>query len=169
MLKIHLHRFNPSTCFFSVPLSLVLHSVRLSCRQHCCCCCSSRCRRPVSNHCQGHRGHGASFRLPVLPLAFLLLLLLVAEGQSQTIVKDIEDMVRQYVDKPSCIILAVSPANQDIATSDAMKLAREVDPEGEGCGSRKAAIASRQLGSGLAMSTFQPQSHGGRDDATLLL
>lgn len=29
------------------------------------------------------------------------------------------------------IILAVSPANQDIATSDAMKIAREVDPTGE--------------------------------------
>lgn len=28
------------------------------------------------------------------------------------------------------IILAVSPANQDIATSDAMKIAREVDPTG---------------------------------------
>ena len=32
--------------------------------------------------------------------------------------------------QPNCIILAISPANQDIATSDAMKLAREVDPHG---------------------------------------
>ncbi|KAK7848291.1 dynamin-related protein 1c, partial [Quercus suber] len=32
---------------------------------------------------------------------------------------------------PNCIILAISPANQDIATSDAIKLAREVDPSGE--------------------------------------
>ncbi|KAL8268486.1 hypothetical protein R6Q59_002284 [Mikania micrantha] len=32
---------------------------------------------------------------------------------------------------PNSIILAISPANQDIATSDAMKLAREVDPSGE--------------------------------------
>ncbi|XP_035546215.1 dynamin-related protein 1E-like [Juglans regia] len=30
-----------------------------------------------------------------------------------------------------CIILAISPANQDIATSDAIKLAREVDPSGD--------------------------------------
>ncbi|MFS7889320.1 putative dynamin central domain, dynamin, GTPase domain, Dynamin superfamily [Helianthus anomalus] len=29
------------------------------------------------------------------------------------------------------LILAISPANQDIATSDARKLAREVDPSGE--------------------------------------
>ncbi|OIT33421.1 dynamin-related protein 1e [Nicotiana attenuata] len=33
--------------------------------------------------------------------------------------------------RPNCIILAISPANQDIATSDAIKLSREVDPTGE--------------------------------------
>ncbi|KAG5531034.1 hypothetical protein RHGRI_025851 [Rhododendron griersonianum] len=33
--------------------------------------------------------------------------------------------------KPNCIILAISPANQDIATSDAIKLAKEVDPTGD--------------------------------------
>ncbi|KAG9142268.1 hypothetical protein Leryth_007688 [Lithospermum erythrorhizon] len=53
------------------------------------------------------------------------------EGQSESIVQDIELMVRSYVEKPNCIILAISPANQDIATSDAIKLAREVDPSGE--------------------------------------
>lgn len=34
--------------------------------------------------------------------------------------------------QPNSIILAVSPANQDIATSDAIKLARDVDPQGNG-------------------------------------
>ncbi|KAJ7942869.1 Dynamin [Quillaja saponaria] len=53
------------------------------------------------------------------------------EGQPDSIVEDIENMVRSYVEKPNCIILAISPANQDIATSDAIKLAREVDPSGE--------------------------------------
>ncbi|XP_021755181.1 dynamin-related protein 1E-like [Chenopodium quinoa] len=53
------------------------------------------------------------------------------EGQPESIVQDIEDMVRTYVEKPNCIILAISPANQDIATSDAMKLAKEVDPHGD--------------------------------------
>lgn len=33
--------------------------------------------------------------------------------------------------QPNSIILAVSPANQDIATSDAIKIAREVDPQGD--------------------------------------
>jgi len=32
--------------------------------------------------------------------------------------------------QPNCIILAISPANQDIATSDAIKLAKDVDPTG---------------------------------------
>ncbi|KAL9242725.1 hypothetical protein vseg_016698 [Gypsophila vaccaria] len=53
------------------------------------------------------------------------------EGQPQTIVRDIEKLVRSYVEKPNCIILAITPANQDIATSDAIQLTREVDPSGE--------------------------------------
>ncbi|KAM3397056.1 phragmoplastin DRP1E isoform X1 [Capsicum galapagoense] len=53
------------------------------------------------------------------------------EGQPESIVQEIEDMVRSYVDKPNCILLAITPANQDIATSDAIKIAREVDPTGE--------------------------------------
>lgn len=31
---------------------------------------------------------------------------------------------------PSCLVLAVSPANQDIVNSDALDMARQVDPEG---------------------------------------
>ncbi|KAL1828638.1 hypothetical protein DCAR_0207879 [Daucus carota subsp. sativus] len=53
------------------------------------------------------------------------------DGQSDSIVQDIENMVRSYIEKPNCIILAVSPANQDLATSDAIKISREVDPRGE--------------------------------------
>ncbi|KAM0944619.1 putative dynamin stalk domain, dynamin, GTPase region, GTPase effector domain, Dynamin superfamily [Dioscorea sansibarensis] len=53
------------------------------------------------------------------------------EGQPDSIVSDIEDMVRSYIEKPNCIILAISPANQDLATSDAIKISREVDPKGE--------------------------------------
>jgi GTP-binding protein EngB required for normal cell division len=53
------------------------------------------------------------------------------EGQPESIVADIDNMVMSYVEKPSTLILAITPANQDIATSDAIKLAREVDPGGE--------------------------------------
>ncbi|KAI3888467.1 hypothetical protein MKX03_015097, partial [Papaver bracteatum] len=53
------------------------------------------------------------------------------EGQPESTVMDIENMVRSYIEKPNCIILAISPANQDLATSDAIKISREVDPKGE--------------------------------------
>lgn len=39
-------------------------------------------------------------------------------------------MIRSYVANPQSIILAVTGANQDFATSEPIKLAREVDPEG---------------------------------------
>ncbi|CAA2998616.1 dynamin-related 5A [Olea europaea subsp. europaea] len=53
------------------------------------------------------------------------------EGQPESIVQDIDNMVRSYIEKPNSIILAISPANQDLATSDAIKISREVDPKGE--------------------------------------
>nr|XP_051196769.1 dynamin-related protein 12A-like [Lolium perenne] len=56
---------------------------------------------------------------------------IAVDGQSDNIVQEIENMVRAFIEKPDCIILAVSPANQDLATSDAIKISREVDPKGE--------------------------------------
>lgn len=53
------------------------------------------------------------------------------EGQAESVVADIENMVRSFIEKPNSIILAISPANQDLATSDAIKISREVDPKGE--------------------------------------
>ena len=52
-------------------------------------------------------------------------------GQPASIVKDIEDMARKYIEPKNVIILAVSPANADLATSDAIRLATAVDPYGE--------------------------------------
>ena len=42
----------------------------------------------------------------------------------------IRDMLLQFVSRENCLILAVTPANSDLATSDALKLAREVDSNG---------------------------------------
>eukprot|EP01117_Protostelium_nocturnum_P012378 TRINITY_DN4566_c0_g1_i1.p1 TRINITY_DN4566_c0_g1~~TRINITY_DN4566_c0_g1_i1.p1 ORF type:complete len:783 (-),score=329.56 TRINITY_DN4566_c0_g1_i1:186-2534(-) len=42
----------------------------------------------------------------------------------------IREMILQYISKPNSIILAVQSATQDLATSDALKLAKECDPEG---------------------------------------
>uniref|UniRef100_A0A2K5R6P2 dynamin GTPase n=1 Tax=Cebus imitator TaxID=2715852 RepID=A0A2K5R6P2_CEBIM len=43
----------------------------------------------------------------------------------------IRDMLMQFVTKENCLILAVSPANSDLANSDALKVAKEVDPQGQ--------------------------------------
>ncbi|CAL1267493.1 unnamed protein product [Larinioides sclopetarius] len=46
-------------------------------------------------------------------------------------VEDVERMILRYIEQPNSIILAVSPANQDIATSDAIEMASRVDPKRE--------------------------------------
>ena len=48
------------------------------------------------------------------------------DGQPLSIVQDLEEMARRYVQGENAIILAVSPANADLATSDAIRMAREV-------------------------------------------
>ncbi|CAH0385813.1 unnamed protein product [Bemisia tabaci] len=42
----------------------------------------------------------------------------------------IRSMILQYVSKSNSLILAVTPANTDLANSDALKIAKEVDPAG---------------------------------------
>ncbi|KAK9831821.1 hypothetical protein WJX74_010754 [Apatococcus lobatus] len=53
------------------------------------------------------------------------------DGQPKSIVRELEDMARTYIKGDNAIILAVTPANADLATSDALHLAREVDPAGD--------------------------------------
>ena len=51
--------------------------------------------------------------------------------QPKDIERQIRDMLLKYISKPSCVILAVTPANIDLANSEGLKMAREVDPEGQ--------------------------------------
>ncbi|CAF9903269.1 MAG: vacuolar protein sorting-associated protein 1 [Gomphillus americanus] len=51
--------------------------------------------------------------------------------QPKDIERQIKDMVLKQIMKPNAIILAVTAANTDLANSDGLKLAREVDPEGQ--------------------------------------
>jgi len=51
--------------------------------------------------------------------------------QPRDIEKQIRDMLWKYISKPACIILAVTAANTDLANSDGLKMAREVDPDGQ--------------------------------------
>ncbi|KAG6334899.1 hypothetical protein ID866_4193 [Astraeus odoratus] len=50
--------------------------------------------------------------------------------QPSDIERQIRNLVSEYISKPNSVILAVSPANVDLANSDALKLARSVDPQG---------------------------------------
>lgn len=51
--------------------------------------------------------------------------------QPMDIERKILDLCYQFIIQKTAIIMAVSPANQDLANSDALKLARKVDPYGE--------------------------------------
>ncbi|KAI4817004.1 dynamin-1a isoform X1 [Pseudochaenichthys georgianus] len=50
--------------------------------------------------------------------------------QPADIEAQIREMLMQFVTKDNCLMLAVSPANSDLANSDALKIAKEVDPQG---------------------------------------
>lgn len=50
--------------------------------------------------------------------------------QPKDIEKQIKDMILKYITKTNAIILALTAANTDLANSDGLKMAREVDPEG---------------------------------------
>lgn len=43
----------------------------------------------------------------------------------------IRTMLLEFITSESCLILAITPANSDLANSDALKIAKEVDPQGE--------------------------------------
>ncbi|XP_066259141.1 dynamin-like [Euwallacea similis] len=42
----------------------------------------------------------------------------------------IRKMILEYIKRDSCLILAVTPANTDLANSDALQISKEVDPKG---------------------------------------
>lgn len=50
--------------------------------------------------------------------------------QPADIEHQIHEMLMTYISRESCLILAVTPANSDLANSDALKIAKETDPQG---------------------------------------
>ncbi|KAG8225579.1 hypothetical protein J437_LFUL002096 [Ladona fulva] len=50
--------------------------------------------------------------------------------QPADIENQIRSMILQFIRKENCLCLAVTPANMDLANSDALKLVKEVDPAG---------------------------------------
>lgn len=55
---------------------------------------------------------------------------LPVDDQPIDIEDQIRDLILKYISNPKSIILAVTPANIDFATSEALKLAKQVDPDG---------------------------------------
>lgn len=56
----------------------------------------------------------------------------VAVGdQPEDIELQIRNMILSYIKRETCLILAVTPANSDLANSDALTLSKQVDPEGK--------------------------------------
>lgn len=51
--------------------------------------------------------------------------------QPTDIERQTRNLITDYISKPNCIILAVSPANVDLVNSESLKLARQVDPMGK--------------------------------------
>ena len=70
--------------------------------------------------------------------------------QPADIEAQIRDMLMQFVTKENCLMLAVSPANSDLANSDALKIAKEVDPQG------KTHTHTRTYAVLLLLTAFQP-------------
>ncbi|XP_073440805.1 interferon-induced GTP-binding protein Mx-like [Dendrobates tinctorius] len=52
-------------------------------------------------------------------------------GQPEDIGKKIKDLIKKYIERQETICLVVVPCNVDIATTEALEMAREVDPSGE--------------------------------------
>lgn len=61
---------------------------------------------------------------------FLFLTQVPAGDQPEDTEAHVQEMVLSFISNPNSLILGVSPANSDLATTDALKLAREVDPDG---------------------------------------
>ncbi len=52
------------------------------------------------------------------------------EDQPIDIEQQVRNLIMHYISNPNAIILAITPANIDFSTSEAVKFAKEVDPEG---------------------------------------
>lgn len=50
--------------------------------------------------------------------------------QPEDIENQIRNLIIKYISNPNSIILAVTAANTDMATSEAIKMSKEVDPDG---------------------------------------
>ena len=86
-----------------------------------------------SQDLQSARDQSDAHRPPrnhAVPLCFSDLCRVPVGDQPKDIEVIIRRMVLKFIRQPNCIIMAVTAANTDLANSDAIQMAREVDPEG---------------------------------------
>ena len=69
------------------------------------------------------------FLLPVLD--YLCFVQVPVGDQPKDIELQIRELILRFISNPNSIILAVTAANTDMATSEALKISREVDPDGK--------------------------------------
>ena len=80
--------------------------------------------------------------LPNLTLIDLPGIIQVASKQQDSgSVNIIDELIHDYLDRPSTIILAIIQACNDIETSSAIKYAKEFDPEGERTSKRRSVLS----------------------------
>lgn len=72
--------------------------------------------------------------------------------QPEDIENQIRNLIIKYISNPNSIILAVTAANTDMATSEAIKLAKDVDPDGR----RTLAVVTKLdlMDAGIKLITF---------------
>lgn len=70
----------------------------------------------------------------------------------------IRDMIMQFICKDNCLILAVTPANTDLANSDALKLAKDVDPQGKSHTCLDTVMCAFEITFGAYMSFYSFQA-----------
>jgi len=94
-------------------------------------------RRPASSF--SFLCHFALLSHTIAPLSLVLNITLIdlpgltkipVGDQPQDISQQITEMILSYIERETCLILAVTPANTDMATSDALMIAKQADPEG---------------------------------------
>lgn len=86
------------------------------------------------NACSFIKTENQEVSITVLSLTLIDLpgLVTVSVGdQPPDVEQQIKDMILTYISRNTCIILAVTPANTDVATSAAIQMARQVDPDGK--------------------------------------
>ena len=55
----------------------------------------------------------------------------IVDGQNKNVMEQVQNMLSHYLKQTRTVVLAVIPANVDIATSEILEKANQVDPEGE--------------------------------------